>query len=500
MKPYNILILLLMFFFAGCGKELNVPSRHQVPENNMWQQRNDARSAVFATYGLMRAALANENAFFAYGELRAGNFRATSRADIGAVTTQQLNANFATLEEWKDWRRFYAVIAQANLCLQKLPQVLEKDFRYNEQKMKVDIASVRFLRALAYFYIVRIWGDAPLITDAVEGGFTSRPRDPQTKILDFVEQELIAASVNLPWNYDGSQPEQIGVYYDQAGSFWLSCIASKAACYAMLAHVYAWRGDYASCESNARLVYENTSLGKYTFTSASTLTAETAGVFSALGNGVIFSLTADARYQESSAKGHIEDWTLSAPLVDKPVPDVYVPADSVLQIFNEANDQRFAISVAGAVSGGYFQNFSNPVPMFSKIKARTYTQEPLFNNFQSAIVITRYEDIVLLRAEALYYLNDINNAMVYLNAVRTRRGLAEFKLQTGGNLLDAILKERQRELLGEGQRWFDLVRNRKAHLYSGLSIAQIGQGAALWPLSKNTLLNNGSLQQNSYWK
>lgn len=500
MKLYNILLLFLTVLFMRCGKELDLPSRHQVPENNMWQQRNDARSGVFATYGLMRAALANENAFFAYGELRAGNFKASSRADIGAVTIQQLNASFAALEEWKDWRRFYAVIAQANLCLQKLPQVLEKDFRYNEQNMKVDMASVRFLRALAYFYIVRIWGDAPLIADAVDGDFTGRTRDPQSKILDFVEQELIAAAVNLPWNYDGNQPEQIGIYYDQSGSFWLSCIASKAACYAMLAHVYAWRGDYAACESNARLVYENTSLGKYTFTTASTLTDETAGVFSALGNGVIFSLTADARYQESSAKGHLEDWTLSAPLVDKTVPDVYVPADSVLQIFNEPNDQRFAISPAGAVSGGYFQNFTNPVPMFSKIKARTYTQAPLFNNFQSAIVVTRYEDIVLLRAEALYYLNDLNNAVVYLNAVRTRRGLTEFDLQTGGNLLNAILKERQRELMGEGQRWFDLVRNRQAHLYSGLSKAQIEQGAALWPLSKNTLANNASLQQNSYWK
>lgn len=500
MKLYNILLLLLTIVFAGCGRELDLPSRHQVPENNMWQQRNDARSGVFATYGLMRAALANENAFFAYGELRAGNFKASSRADIGAVTTQQLSANFATLEEWKDWRRFYAVIAQANLCLQKLPQVLEKDFRYNEQNMKVDMASVRFLRALAYFYIVRIWGDAPLIADAVDGNFINRPRDPQSKILDFVEQELVAAAMNLPWNYDGNQPEQIGIYYDQAGSFWLSCIASKAACYALLAHVYAWRGDYAACESNARLVYENTSLGKYTFTSASTLTAETGGVFSALGNGVIFSLTADARYQESAAKGHLEDWTLSAPLVDKTVPDVYVPADSVLQIFNEPNDQRFAISLSGVVSGGYFQNFTNPVPMFSKIKARTYTQQPLFNNFQSAIVITRYEDIVLLRAEALYYLNDLNNATVYLNAVRTRRGLTEFNLQTGGNLLDAILKERQRELLGEGQRWFDLVRNRQAHRYSGLSMDQITQGAALWPLSKNTLANNAAMQQNSYWK
>ncbi len=500
MRIVNTLLVFAALLFCGCSKKLDLPSRHQVPEVQMWQQRNDARSGVFATYGLMRAALSNENAFFAYGELRAGNFKSSSRADIAAATSQQLKATFAAVEEWKSWRRFYAVITQANLCIENLPKILEKDIRYNQQNLNVDIASARFLRALAYFYIVRIWGDAPLITTSIDGGFESRSRDPQSRLLDFIQQELTAAAAGLPWNYNGQQPEYLGTYYDQGGNFWQSRIASKAACYALLAHLYAWRGDYASCEAYARLVYENTTLGNYTFASTASLTAETSGVFNGLNNGVIFSLTADANFQESAAKGHLEDWTLAAPLVDKTTPDVYIPADSILKIFNEPNDQRFAISASGVVSGGYFQNFANPVPMFSKIKARSFTQEPLYSNFQSAIIITRYEDIVLLRAEALYYLNDLNNAIVFLNAVRTRRGLAEFNTTTGGNVLNAILKERQRELLGEGHRWFDLLRNQRAHEFSGMSREQIQQGAGLWPLAQSILTNNGGLQQNSFWK
>lgn len=500
MKLFNILFITGAVIFCGCNKKLDQPSRHQVPELNMWQQRNDARSGVFATYGLMRAALANENAFFAYGELRAGDFKSSGRADIEAVTSNQLKATFSAVEEWKDWRRFYAAIAQANLCLKMLPQVLEKDIRYNQQNLNVDKASVRFLRALAYFYIVRIWGDAPLIADAIDGSFASKAKDPQLRILDFIQQEFTEAAAALPWNYNGQQPEYLGSYYDQNGTFWQSRIATKAACYAMLAHLYAWRGDYASCETYARLVYENTSLGNYTFATSANLTAAASGVFNGQNNGVIFSLTADAAFQESSAKGHLEDWTLSAPLVDKTVPDIYISADSILKIFNEANDQRFALSQTGVVSGGYFQNFANPVPMFSKVKARSFTQKPLYNDFQSAIIVIRYEDIVLLRAEALYYLNDLNGAVIYLNAVRTRRGLAEFNITTGGNVLSAILKERQRELLGEGQRWFDLLRNQRVPDFTGIPAGQVQQGAGLWPLAKEVLANNARLEQNNFWK
>ncbi|MCH5598281.1 hypothetical protein [Niabella ginsengisoli] len=63
MRIFSTILVFIVFLFGNCSKKLDLPSRHQVPENNMWLQRNDARSGVFATYGLTRAALANENAF-----------------------------------------------------------------------------------------------------------------------------------------------------------------------------------------------------------------------------------------------------------------------------------------------------------------------------------------------------------------------------------------------------------------------------------------------------
>jgi hypothetical protein len=71
---------------------------------------------------------------------------------------------------------------------------------------------------------------------------------------------------------------------------------------------------------------------------------------------------------------------------------------------------------------------------------------------------------------------------------------------TEEELLDLILEERRRELIGEGWRWYDLMSFGKIPAYSQLTEADVQNGAAYWPLSKNTLSLNPQLTQYSYWK
>jgi hypothetical protein len=71
----------------------------------------------------------------------------------------------------------------------------------------------------------------------------------------------------------------------------------------------------------------------------------------------------------------------------------------------------------------------------------------------------RFSDVVLILAEAYYRLNDEGNARTYLNMLATRRdpGLVPYT-STGTDLLDDIIDERRKELLGEGDRFQDLQR------------------------------------------
>src|SRR5690606_28153991 len=96
----------------------------------------------------------------------------------------------------------------------------------------------------------------------------------------------------------------------------------------------------------------------------------------------------------------------------------------------------------------------------SKIKCimEGSTTNANLRTYSSAVVFTRLEDLTLLRAEALAVLGDRSGAVENLNVIRDLRGMEPYDEEISGALLEAIFRERQRELMGEGHRWYDLVR------------------------------------------
>ena len=82
---------------------------------------------------------------------------------------------------------------------------------------------------------------------------------------------------------------------------------------------------------------------------------------------------------------------------------------------------------------------------------------------QIAYPVYRYSDMVLLRAEALANLGKWDEALDLVKIIRTRAGIGgttrtSASFSSTEELVDYILDERQIELVGEGKRWYDLVR------------------------------------------
>ncbi|WP_238387639.1 RagB/SusD family nutrient uptake outer membrane protein [Pararcticibacter amylolyticus] len=76
----------------------------------------------------------------------------------------------------------------------------------------------------------------------------------------------------------------------------------------------------------------------------------------------------------------------------------------------------------------------------------------------SDIVVLRYADVLLMLAETQNEQNNIEEARKYLNPVRNRAGLQDSPASTKDEMRAAIALERRLELVGEGHRWFDLLR------------------------------------------
>ncbi len=143
--------------------------------------------------------------------------------------------------------------------------------------------------------------------------------------------------------------------------------------------------------------------------------------------------------------------------------------DSLFSIFDDLTDTRFGINASA--NDKYYTNYINDlnaeIPLFTKIKVVQdgKGEDSDYAVFGSSIIFSRLEEITLLRAEALAALNRGTEAIADYNTVRSNRGLPlrTFKYFEADchKLLAAIFDERRKELMGEGWRWFDLIRRER---------------------------------------
>lgn len=501
MKKILYFLAILSLPFTSCDKMLDIESTRVVSEEYMWEKMEDSRTALMGVYALTKSALVDRNAFWLYGEVRSGEYAIPMRRDLKAISDNDLNANDETLEALRNWRRWYAVVNAANVFMERAPEVLQKDDRYTEGNLRVDVAQARFLRAFAYFYMTRIWGDVPLITASSEGTFTKKPREEKEKLMAWIEQELLAVIPNLPLRYSNNQPEQLGNYYNEATSRWDGTLATKIAAYAVLAHLSAWQENYPNVASYTAYIMDNYSRANINYVATNSLTSPS-GFFYDKHSSQMFAFPSIWAHVEAAFTGQFEELTLASPVVNKNAPDMYLTKETIISVFNEAKDERFSIDTLGnPVSENYFTNFNGRYPIFSKIKCiQGGSTDPNFQIFSSALVVSRLEDITLLRAEALAVLGERNGAVELLNRIRENRGLLTYSEEANGDLVDAIFRERRRELMGEGHRWYDLVRYHRIKNDDPDFLRLNREGGIYWPIAESLLQQNDLLEQNNYWK
>ena len=485
MKKITIYIICIIAIstLASCKKFLDEKPISESTDLTFWKNEKDADQGVAAGYALLRKTLnkADGVAFYAYGDLPTDEFT-TNQSRYNDVSNVNWSISVPTSDTWdrmmqmRRYDTFYSAIDQANRCIKFIPAISEDKFSKLAAKNNL-LGEAYFLRAFNYFYMARIWGDIPLV---IESGIITEAVDiPRTKEADVIAQcikDVNTAIGLLNWNYENSNNRAVR--------------ANKGAAYALLAHIYAWKGDYTNCNTATDQLLNQ---GFYQYVNRNSYL----NIFRGKSTEGIFEI-AQSDENEGNVNG-ISFYTLKTPYLTTITTNAgfSINTTTLNNLYNKnANDKRFTNAFALTTTTD---------PICIKYANITYVQgknviTPVTRN---NIIVFRLADIKLLKAEALAALTQYEPAKVLLNEVRQQAGLTAWS-GTDANLFEGIIDERGRELFLEGHRFYDLVRlGKKTGVVkfgdSKISKSDFDAGKYYWPLDPALLQINKKLTQTPFW-
>jgi len=513
---YSLVLIGSMVLIAGCNKFLDQKPLSQVSVSQFYKSKYDVDAAVAGMYSAFQQQMIGDAQYkervLYWGDYRTDNFERFLSYTNNNTTEVTLNG-ITTDDEFADWSGLYTVIGRANSNIKYVAGAAATDIAVTQAVIDKALTESYAIRAMCYFYIVRVWGDAPVWTEPYEN-VTQDPEKARTAA-DLVITENIIPDLTKAYGL---------IVKAQTPVVW--SINEGAIC-AMLADVYMWKKDYANA-----IVWIN-NLFKAKSPTGSVYTGTT-GAFLQPGATWKNIFTTPAASIESIWNIHW-DFTKNAcacmitsftannkPIVvDQNLYNSWIlPQTNVATATGDIRPKQTldAYTVTDPTKNlrdrfiKWYQSPVNPTAVPLAVDLAGYYNQTL----PVYMPMYRLADIYLLYAEALNATNDLAGALKYLNFVHVRAGLPAYTAvnplvanQTA--MLDAILLERQWEFIGEGKRWFDLVRTN--HVFSVmdplLRKRQIAAGTAaadatgfadarkiLWPLTRAVLNANKKLVQN----
>lgn len=501
LKNSNIILILLLgivAFGTSCKKYINEAPISQTYSSIFWTSETAVKESTLAMYVQLRNSLRSDNSHFIFGDLTTGLFHCSWDCDweLGAVKSSNnpsYNFSYVPYKEGtlQNWSRFYKLIAQSNLVLENVPLMSTSLFSSVNAKNSY-LGEALFMRAYTYFYMSRVWGDPVYVSktynDVDYGNIPGVARTPQSKVLNYCISDLKKAATYL--NYANGDLTQ-------------SIRANRGTVYSLMAHIYAWEKKYDSAHIYCQKVINE---GGYSLEPMSSYTNIWAGQMS---NESIFELPMMANDVTGTSETSYDFFAtfLKDNLVDNKKNHAWIIPEGGLTdwVFSDHSDARFTsllqpVNAANNDDKGYlllkYANFKYQTPA-------TKTNAYINNN----LVLLRLSDIILLDAEALASTGDIEGARKQLKLTEDRAGITSYLNPANQyDMLDEVVAERGRELVGEGCWYYDLIRteSRQSWLengsgYSHDRLSDANQGY-YWPLDMSTLFpQDNLLTQNPWW-
>ena len=413
---YSALVVLSIVGMTSCSRDFTETQFFQEEQAAPITTAEQLESFVRGTYLKMRATNYLGNKYRATGQIHTDETYSTtfSGRNIDFATYSLLSTSADPEDIW------YAIgqtIGNANIVINS-----SDNLTYRGTANAQALTQVKYLKGQAYalraqalFDLLKLYGQEysggslGVVVPLVYNPNAQQARSTVAETRAQIESDFQAALDNL------------GTTGKVADKTYLNPYSVKA----LMSRYYLYKGDYAKVIQYARDVINS---GKYSVIPASELaisfTKENAansvfelavGLNGAAGTNSYANLVNSAGYKNIAV-----------------LPNVYNSYES--------GDVRKDLIVQGIVRSGQNAYFLNG--KFSDV------------NGNSNIKVIRYEEVLLNAAEAEIQAGSSVNALNYYNKIRQARGLAAASSVT----LDLIKKERTLELIGEGLRYWDLLR------------------------------------------
>jgi len=489
MKKYLFLTIATVFVttltVTSCSDEfVDRSPAYSIDSENYFNSKDDYDKALVAAYDLLQSSYVN----VLLGEIASDNTLAGGESPTDVIGFQQVddmihtpvNSNLRDLWNW-----MFAGVQRANYILEFKDKT---DFSGKNQV----IAEARFLRAYYQFELVKWFGGIPMKGDArfKIGDEKTIKRATIQEVYASIESDLIFASANLAAvpsqkgrATKGAALALLGKAYLYQNKFTQAATTLESV---ITSNTYSLVTDYNSIfeeagENNAESVFEvqYTDIEGAGFGCLQCSEGNVAVGFNGIRNysGSVFSSGFSFNVPTKEAADAFE---IGDRRKDVAILDIEAWAASTNATFGKGNEHT-----------GYFNRKYLPRKRSANAAGDLNLTNP--NNYRAI----RYADVLLMAAEA-YSRGGIDDAKarLYLNQVR-RRAFGDTNhdiTASGAALTDFILAERRVELLGEGHRFFDLVRTGKA---AGKIPGFTAGKNELFPLPIEEIqFSNGNWQQN----
>ncbi|WP_324674989.1 RagB/SusD family nutrient uptake outer membrane protein [Hymenobacter sp. GOD-10R] len=447
---YTALLSLSSLALFSCEDSLNISPEAHNSIDDFYKTEVDVNQGVMAIYSNLLTLPTNSH--WNMSEMRADNVVVNislsvqrDYADINGYLATSQTGQFQST-----WTNLYQLVYRANTVLDRITP-------FNFTRVPQFQGEARFLRALAYFDLVRYWGDVPIVSKPVTiSEAKGTPRSPIADVYAFIVDDLKFAADNLPDTYAAADKGR----------------ATKWAAKALLGRVYLTMYGYPLKQAD-KLVLAKQQLGDVVAaegrtTAVPTIAADYTNIFKTAydnlynifevqyisGTGGLGSqIPSDQAFQFPS------QWSAYQPFG----PDATINPNLFGAGWPKPDVRKFA-----SLDSGYVDTKTNAKSgrtQFTKFLEKGTTAPTGQRDYPNNFPIIRVEDVLLMYAEVL---NEESGgavpaqALAILNRIRTRAKVPALSSMSKDEFRLALEQERRWEFAAEGLRWHDLVRTGRA--------------------------------------